>query len=222
MLPRPMKPIWSPWFTAPRTRRRPGLPAGGRRCRRDDAVQPGVFRRGGFERDGDAEIILGRIDGFAAVEPVHHRGRAVAHAAIGHADRRAVVGFQHQPHIQRGRAVRAHDDPVGAAGQHLAASAARPRTCRRRPGRCGGCPSAWRRSAACRPPASVMVNRGAVRISAMLSSRAIGRRGSDPIRQGETREWRSGSGDRLVSFSATYPPNAAAPRRPGGCAGLHR
>src|SRR4051795_8889952 len=38
---------------------------------REDAVEPVVARRGGLEHDRGAEIVLRRIDRFAAIETLH-------------------------------------------------------------------------------------------------------------------------------------------------------
>src|SRR4051794_1515663 len=88
---------------------------------REDPVEPVVTRRFGLEHDRGAEIILRRIDGLAAVETLHDLRRPVPQAAIDHADRRAVISLQDEPHIQRRDAVGAGDDPVGAARQYDAA-----------------------------------------------------------------------------------------------------
>ena len=222
MLPRPMKPIaCSAMLRAPRTRRRPAR-SGGRSPvpRRDRAVQPGVFRRRGFERHGGAEII--RRDG-STVSPRLSRsitvGRAVAQAAIGHADRRAVVGLQHDAHIQRGHPVRAADDPVGPARQHLAAQ---PRPLEPAAGHQadrGGCPIGVAPIGCMPPTSSVILNRCVVWISAIASSRCRGRLAwaarSDPIpRPAASRRggWREASGETARRHGAALEPARRAGR----------
>ncbi len=86
----------------------------------DDPVQPVVAWCGRFERDRGAEIVLRRVNEFTGIKFLHHRFRAMAHPAIGHADGGAIVGFQHDPHIQRGRVIWPANDPVRAAGQNFA------------------------------------------------------------------------------------------------------
>src|SRR4029077_12777214 len=44
----------------------------------EDPVQPRVARVSGFEPRRRAEVVLGRIDGISALDPLHHLGRAVA------------------------------------------------------------------------------------------------------------------------------------------------
>ena len=68
MLPRPMKPM-VPWsehleYVVDGTFRRAAAGADG-----EDAVEPVVFRRGGFEGDRDAEIVFGRVDELAGCSP---------------------------------------------------------------------------------------------------------------------------------------------------------
>src|SRR5579863_9635118 len=87
---------------------------------RDDVVQPRILRRLRFEPRRDAEIVAGRINGFAPLQPRDDVGRSLADAAIGHADQGAVSGFQHQPHVERGAAIAAHGLPVAASIQYFA------------------------------------------------------------------------------------------------------
>jgi hypothetical protein len=78
----------------------------------DDPCEPAVFLRGGLEERDGPTVIRGRIDRLAPIDVLDHVRRAVADAAIGHADELVVVGTEGQPHVELEGAVRSRQDPV--------------------------------------------------------------------------------------------------------------
>src|SRR3984957_6949318 len=87
----------------------------------DEAVEPAVFLRRGFERPGNAQIIVRRLDHFAAGDAVEHLLGAVADAGVRHADDLIVVGLEDDAHIEHPGAVAVPDRlPIAAAGQERA------------------------------------------------------------------------------------------------------
>src|SRR5262249_21585441 len=90
----------------------------------DDVVKPAVFLRRGLEGRGDAQIIVGGLDHFAASNAVEYLFGAVAQARIAHADDGVVVGLEDDAYIEEPGAVAGPDRlPVATAGQQRAAQA---------------------------------------------------------------------------------------------------
>src|SRR6266853_1769429 len=52
----------------------------------DDAVEPAILRRRRLEKWRDPQIVVRRLDHLTAGNAVEHLFRAMAHAAVGHAD----------------------------------------------------------------------------------------------------------------------------------------
>ncbi len=63
------------------------------RSDRENAIQPAVLLRPGFEPRSDAKVILRWLDGLAARETIHDLRGAVAKTAVSHRTWMTVSGF---------------------------------------------------------------------------------------------------------------------------------
>jgi hypothetical protein len=70
----------------------------------------------------DPQIVVCRLDHLAAGDAVEHILRAVAHAAVGHANDVLVVSLEHDAHVEHPRSIPGSDRlPIASAGQQGAA-----------------------------------------------------------------------------------------------------